>query len=177
MIMARGLTCMLVLSSAVALPTEYFKNRVVEADLDMCKVQYSDSSISIRISPARDEKSIFYLDDRTGKSVRYWAAENGGAGKIEYRQGEVDGRVEGQQKDILRKFSDVFPFAHVIDKILSQMHHDMLYGECVNLIDDIEDAAPRGFKLEPNWIREFVDEKLDEAFSLTAEFGTYVDKC
>ncbi|KAF4684817.1 hypothetical protein FOZ60_007305 [Perkinsus olseni] len=176
MIMARGLMYMLALSPAVALPKEYFKNRVVEADLDMCEVQYLDSSISIRISPARDEKRIFYLDDRTEKSVRYWAAENGGAGKIEYRQGEVDGRVEGQQQDILKKFSNVFPFAHVIDKILSRMHHGVLYRECVNLIDDIEDAAPRGFKLEPNWIREFVDEHIDEAFSLTAEFGTYVDR-
>ncbi|KAF4666650.1 hypothetical protein FOZ61_009449 [Perkinsus olseni] len=94
---------------------------------------------------------------------------------IYVKDGVLVGKAKGRAVHIDRVFAKVFPFAHLKDKIFSNIPITRGYGQCETLIDLIETTPPKGYEGKSDWIKSFVNGNMAAAFGLAKKHGSFED--
>ncbi|KAF4719091.1 hypothetical protein FOZ63_006611 [Perkinsus olseni] len=165
------------LSSAVALQSalQHGGRQVELAPYgDQCSSRRPDTFLNVLQSFAFPGKTIFWKETTSDNSFTYWT--NGEEAEITYVKGGVlKGVAKGRTVHIDRVFAKVFPFAHLKDRIFSNIPITRGYGQCETLIDLIETTPPKGYEGKSDWIKSFVNGNMAAAFDLAKTHGSFKD--
>ncbi|KAF4738904.1 hypothetical protein FOZ62_000727 [Perkinsus olseni] len=146
--------------------------RQIESTSHVCKIRYSDSTWSMEDRSLDDAGgySIYWGGlELDSKAISYWV--NGDSVSLEFIGNGKIGVIEGDADQIGRIFSEVVPFAHLLNRVVEGFQNGMTDYECLLLRTSIHWHPPNGYNGGRGWIKKFLDVNVNKALALMEQHG------